>query len=269
MGLLDGTVALVTGAGRGIGRGVVRRYVREGARVAALDLSAESVHAVARELGPAVLPIVANVSRPADHRAAVNATLAAFGRLDTYVANAGIYDHGVPLSGLTLEQIASACDEILAINVRGVLLGIRAALPALHAARGSVIVTASYASFLPAGGGALYTASKHAVVGIVRQLAYEFAPDVRVNGVAPGVAPTQLRGIEALGQAPKEAVLPGTELALPTQAIPDADDFGGVYAMLAAPSESRHITGTIVNVDSGLAIRGLARPAGGLAKPTA
>jgi NAD(P)-dependent dehydrogenase (short-subunit alcohol dehydrogenase family) len=266
MGSLEGRVAIVTGAGAGIGRGVVRRFVREGARVAALDLVGERVAAVARELGPAVLPIPADVSKAADHRAAVAATLAAFGRIDTYVANAGIYDHAVTFSSLSDEELERGFDEIFGINVKGCLLGIRAALPALYEAKGSVIVTASFASFLPAGGGCLYTASKHAIVGVVRQLAYEFAPDVRVNGVAPGVAPTQLRGIGALGQRPKDSVLPGTERALPTGTMPDADDFGGVYALLAG-DDGRHMTGTIVNVDSGLAIRGMASPGGGAARP--
>lgn len=128
-----------------------------------------------------------------------------------------------------------------------------------------MIFTASYAAFAPSGGGCLYTASKHAVVGLVRQLAYELAPDIRVNAVAPGVAPTTLSGVRELNQTPKEAVLPGTERNVPLQAIPSADAYGGLYAFLASEREAGHITGSIFTADSGLAIRGLAKPGGRVA----
>lgn len=262
MGSLDGKVALVTGAGAGIGRGIVHRYVAEGARVAAVDIDRERVEALVKELGPAVLPLQADISSWSANCDAVSATLNAFDQLDVFVGNAGIYDHGASLESINGEDLSSAFDELFSINVKGYLLGVRAALDALLRTRGSIILTASYASFFPSGGGVLYTASKHAVAGLVKQLAYELAPDIRVNGVAPGIAPTTLRGINALGQEPRLSVLRGTEKIIPLDSIPGADAYGALYAFLASGKDAGHITGSIFNADSGLAIRGLARPGG-------
>lgn len=262
MGWLEGKVALVTGAGAGIGRGIVKRYVAEGASVAAVDLSLDRVESLAQEFGGAVLPICADVSSWSANRDAVAVTKEAFGRLDVFVGNAGIYDHGASLESLSGDELSAGFDEMFSINVKGYLLGVRAALDALLETRGSVILTASYASFSPSGGGILYTASKHAVAGLVRQLAYELAPDIRVNGIAPGIAPTTLRGISSLGQGPKLSRLDGTARIVPLQAIPSADDYGPLYAFLASSGEAGHITGSIFNADSGLSIRGLAKPAG-------
>ncbi|HDR8923040.1 SDR family oxidoreductase [Burkholderia aenigmatica] len=256
MGSLDGKVALVTGAASGIGRGIARRYVKEGARVVAADISFDGVEALAAELGPNVVPIHTDVSSWKDNQAAVELARTAFGRLDIFVGNAGIYDHGVALRSLRGEDLPAAFDELYSINVKGYLLGVRAALDSLVESRGCVILTASFASFSSAGGGVLYTGSKHAVVGLVRQLAYELAPDIRVNGVAPGVAPTRLKGVASLGQVPKDAVLDGTEAALPLGVIPDSDSYGGLYAFLASTEDAGNITGSIFNADSGLAVRG-------------
>jgi NAD(P)-dependent dehydrogenase (short-subunit alcohol dehydrogenase family) len=262
MGALGGKVALITGAGAGIGRGIVRRFVAEGAQVAALDISAQSVESLARESPSSVLPIVADVSTWRANREAVAATVAAYGRLDVFVGNAGIYDHGAALESLTGDELAQGFDELFAVNVKGYVLGARAALESLLKTKGSMIFTASYASFAPSGGGVLYTASKHAVVGLVRQLAYELAPDIRVNGVAPGIAPTMLSGVRALRQEPRSAILDGTEKNVPLQAIPKAEAYGGLYSFLASDSDAGHITGSVFNADSGLLIRGLARPGG-------
>lgn len=260
--MLDGKVAIVTGAAAGIGRGIVRRLVAEGARVAAVDIVPTGVEALAREFGTRVHPIVADVARWDANKSMVAAALAAFGQLDVFIGNAGIYDQGVSLESLSGEAIDSGFDELFSVNVKGYLLGARAALDALLTTRGSMIFTASFASFAPAGGGALYTASKHAVVGLVRQLAYELAPDVRVNAVAPGIAPTMLTGVRALHQQQQASVLEGTAQMVPLQEVPAAEAYGGLYAFLASDREAAHITGAVFNADSGLQIRGLARPGG-------
>ena len=230
--------------------------------MAAVDIDGQNIGSVARELGSAILPIVGDVAQWPVNRDAVATTLSAFGQLDIFVGNAGIYDHGASLASLTGESLSSGFDELFSINVKGYLLGVRAALDALLKSRGTVILTASYASFFPSGGGVLYTASKHAVAGLVRQLAYELAPDIRVNGVAPGIAPTILKGVTSLGQAPRPSVLEGTEKMVPLQSTPEADAYGGLYAFLASSADADHITGSIFNADSGLSIRGLARPSG-------
>ncbi len=259
-GRLDGKVVVFTGAGGGIGLSAVRRYVTEGARVVAVDISDRVVEATA-DLGDAVIPCVADVSTWEGNRAAVQAAVDAWGRVDVFVGNAGITDAGRSLENIPGEDLSKAFHELFDVNVLALLLGARAALPELLRAQGSVILTGSFASSNAAGGGVLYTASKHAVLGVVRQLAYEFAPDVRVNGIAPGVAPTRLKGLAALGQEDTDSVLDGTAAILPLQRIPSVADFDGAFTLLAS-EEAAIMTGSMLTVDSGLSVRGLSRPGG-------
>src|SRR3546814_13245073 len=97
------------------------------------------------------------------------------------------------VTGVQTCALPISCDELFGVNVKGYVLLAKASLPALVRSGGSLVYTVSNAGFDPAGGGVLYTASKHAVVGLIRQLAFEFAPPVRVNGVAPGPIDTALR----------------------------------------------------------------------------
>jgi NAD(P)-dependent dehydrogenase (short-subunit alcohol dehydrogenase family) len=262
MGMLDGQVALVVGAGGGIGAAVARRYVREGARVAAVDRDPTRLAHLQTELGERITMLVADASTWEASQAMVARALEVFNALDVLVCTTGIYDHAVRLLDIPGDRLAAAAEECFRVNVTSMLLNARAAAPHLLARHGRIVLTASYASFLPAGGGALYTAAKHAVAGLVCQLAYELAPKVRVNGVAPGVAPTIMSGLQTLGQEPRPSLLPGTENVLPLGRVPDADEYGGIYALLGS-EESRPMTGSIVRADSGLAVRGIAAPAGG------
>ncbi|MFB6297638.1 MAG: SDR family NAD(P)-dependent oxidoreductase, partial [Salinirussus sp.] len=190
MGWLDGKTALVTGGGSGIGRAVVERYVEEGATVGVLEIVEDRVAELNREFPDAVHAVRGDASSYADNRRAVEETAERFGGLDVFVGNAGVFDDAVHLADLDPEEIEAGFEELYRVNVLGYLLGAKAALPELVAAEGSMIFTASYSSFYPATGGVLYTPAKHAVAGIVRQLAYELAPKIRVNGVAPGYSPT-------------------------------------------------------------------------------
>ncbi|MEV4950859.1 SDR family NAD(P)-dependent oxidoreductase [Paenarthrobacter nitroguajacolicus] len=268
MNRLEGQVAVFTGAGAGIGKSVVERYVREGARVVAVDISEERVTQLRDELGSAIEPIAVDVSSWEGNQSAVNKAVEKFGKLDVFVGNAGITDGARMLEDIDGADVAGAFSELFAVNVLAPLLGARAALPHLVNSNGSIILTASFASSNSAGGGVLYTASKHAVLGIVRQLAYEFAPDVRVNGVAPGVAPTKLRGISSLGQSSHDSVLDGTSAVLPLQEVPGTDAYAGVFTLLASREESGAMTGTVITADSGLGIRGLKTPGGRVGRRT-
>jgi len=261
MGALDGQVVVFTGAGSGIGRAVVTGYVAEGARVVAVDV-ADTVVQLAKELGDAVVPVVTDVRSWEGNVRAAAAAREAWGRIDVFVGNAGITDSARPLEEIPGERLTDAFSELFGVNVLAPMLGVRAVLDDLVQSRGSIILTGSFASSNAAGGGALYTASKHAVQGLVRQLAYELAPDIRVNGVAPGVAPTRLRGTSALDQTAVDSVLDGTRGVLPLQEVPGVDAYNGVFTLLAARSQSAAMTGTMVTADSGLSIRGLARLGG-------
>ena len=118
-----------------------------------------------------------------------------------------MFDYGAGLLDTPVEALERAFDELFALNVKACLLGAKAAAPALTESRGSLLMTASMSSTHAGVGGVVYTASKHAVVGLVRQLAYELAPAVRVNGVAPGFMATDIRGPQALGAGEPDAVL--------------------------------------------------------------
>lgn len=266
MRVLEGKVVILTGAGAGIGAAVARRYVQEGARVVGVDRSA-GIHALAQELGPALIPVVADVSTWEGNQAAVDAARREWGRIDVFVGNAGITDAAQALADIPGPSVSSAFTELFGVNVLAPMLGVRAALDDLIAAKGCVILTASFASFNVAGGGALYTASKHAVLGLIRQLAYELAPDVRVNGVAPGVAPTRLRGLGALGQAETDSVLDGTRYVLPLQKVPSVEEYTGIFTLLASAEQSGLMTGSVITADSGLSIRGLTKPGGRVSTP--
>jgi 2,3-dihydroxy-2,3-dihydrophenylpropionate dehydrogenase len=261
---LDGQVTLVTGGATGIGRGIVDRFVTEGGRVAVLDISARGLDRLRGDHGDRVLGIEGTVASMDDNQRAVEETLSAFGRLDTLIANAAIFDAFLPLVGMPTDRIEAGFDELFAVNVKGLLLAARAAVDPLIESGGSMIFTASYASFNAAGGGSLYTASKHAVLGLVRQIAYELAPKVRVNGVAPGVAATTLRGIEAFGQGIGDSLHPDVAKNLPLQSIPEPEDYASLFLFLAKKELSKMITGTVMVADSGLLNRGITQVAGGL-----
>jgi len=261
MGTLSGEVVLITGGASGLGRAIVARFVEEGARVMVFDRSADRLAELAGSHPGLVETIVGDVRSTADNQAAVAACLDRFGKLDCAIGNAGIWDYSVTLDDTPAERLDAAFDEMFHINVKGYLHLAKAALPALARSRGSLIYTVSNAGFNPAGGGALYTATKHAVVGLIRQLAFEFAPVVRVNGVAPGPISTDLRGPDALGMAAD--AISGIDLAalaapnVPLGLVPEAADYAGGYVLLASRRDNRAATGGVVCLDTGIAVRGI------------
>ena len=163
---------LITGGASGLGRAVVARCIEEGARVAVLDRSAERLAALTETFGSSLVATTGDVRSLADNRRAVDDCVRAFGKLDCAFGNAGIWDYSCDLAGLADDTIDQAFDEIFHINVKGYLLLAKAALTALLASRGSMIFTISNAGFYTEGGGPLYTASKHAAVGLVRHVSW-------------------------------------------------------------------------------------------------
>jgi len=256
MGRLAGVRAVVTGAGSGIGRAVVKRYLAEGARVVAVIRNPEQQAELEAE---GAVVVIGDVAQHDTAARAVSRAETVFGGLDTYVANAGLWDFYKRVERQSPEELTAAYHEIFGVNLLGALYGAHAALPALKASGGSVIVTGSNACFLAGGGGALYTASKFALRGLVLQLAKEFAPSVRVNGVAPGATRTPLSGPEALGQGNREMDADAARIAeipnhVPLGRISEPEDHADLYVMLAARNESRYMTGTMILSDGGLTI---------------
>ena len=260
MGWLDGQVALVTGGGSGIGHAVVARFVEEGARVGVMERVASRAEQLRTDFGDAVIGIAGDVTRIDDNRHAVAQTVAAFGHLDVFVGNAGVFDVYASFADLSDDALDQAYDELFGVNVKGCILGVRAALPELRKTGGSMIFTASVAGLNSGGGGVLYTASKHAVVGLIRELAVELAPDVRVNGVAPGGTITDLRGLVSLGQDDRSqfadpAITERLRSGNPLRTALMPDDLAGAYVFLASRQNARGITGSIVTVDAGAMLR--------------
>jgi NAD(P)-dependent dehydrogenase (short-subunit alcohol dehydrogenase family) len=262
MGMLDNQSALIVGAGGGIGRAVVTRYLREGASVLAIDREPVRLESLKKDLSEdrRLQTLTADANTWESSEKIVGEAVRHFGGLDVLVSCVGVYDHGVRLVDIPGPALAAAFDECFRANVGSLLLNIRAAIPQLAARRGRIVVTGSFASYRTSGGGVLYTAAKHAVLGLVSQLAFELAPKIRVNGVAPGVAQTVMSGLGALGQSAQNSVLPGTEKQLPLETMPDTADYGAIYALLGSAKDSAAMTGSMVLVDSGLLIRGLAAP---------
>ena len=260
MGWLDGQVGLVTGGGSGIGKAVVARFIAEGARVGVLDRVAARADELRTEFGDAVVAVTGDVTELGDNQRAVGETVGAFGRLDVFVGNAGVFDNFLSLADFPEQDLSGAYDELFGVNVKGCILGAKAALPELMKTDGSMVFTASVAGSNSGGGGPLYTASKHAVVGLIRQLAAELGPRIRVNGVAPGGTMTDLRGLSVLRQDDRSQFAdPSIEERLrtnnPLQIVLAPGDLAGAYVFLSSRTNARGITGTILTVDAGATLR--------------
>ena len=259
MGWLDGKRALVAGAGSGIGRAVLEAFQEEGARIAAMELDNHKAERVTVELPDCVVSH-GDATKTADARAAVNRATEAFGGLDVLVNCVGIFDFYRGLADIPADQLDAAFDEMFAVNVKSQLVTVRAALPELRRTGGSVVLTVSTSGFYPGRGGVLYVASKFAVRGCVIALAHELAPEVRVNGVAPGgTLGTELTGPASLGLAGRVLdAAEGREEDLrsrtPLRVALGGEDHAGSYVFLAS-DRARGITGTVVHSDGGAGIR--------------
>lgn len=258
---LNGEVALITGGGSGLGRAVVDRFVAEGAKVAVFDRSEEKLSAITTAHGENVTTIAGDVRSHEDMKKAVDVARDTFGKLDCAIGNAGIWDYNTTLDDMPAEQLDASFDELFHVNVKGYMHLAKAALPELVRSRGSLIFTASNAAFYPAGGGPLYTATKHAVAGLIHQLAFEFAPHVRVNGVAPGPIHTDLRGPEALGldgMAINSLNLPELAApAIPLGYVPTPEEYAGAFVFYASRQDNVPATGGILKVETGIGVRGI------------
>jgi NAD(P)-dependent dehydrogenase (short-subunit alcohol dehydrogenase family) len=257
---LHGQVAIVSGGASGIGLAVVDRFLAEGACVGVLDRQAGALRDLQAAWPERLVVVGGDVRDGAAHEAVLEATSQRFGAVDTYVANAGIHDMWTRLEDIPLDQLPGAFEELFAVDVLGYLLGARVMAGALRAAHGSMIFTASSSSRYAGGGGPLYVAAKHAVVGLVRQLAHELAPDVRVNAIAPGATSTGLSGLSD-GEVGRGSLLDRPGLmdrvaeTVPLGFVAEPGDHASLYVLLASADEAPFMTGTVLPSDGGLDVR--------------
>ena len=252
MSLIDltGKVALVTGGSRGIGAATARLFAQAGAKVALTYRTRKAdADKVVAGLKPGGVAIQAELSVESDAKRVVDETLKAFGRLDAFIANAGIW----PSHDASVREMSTAqWRETIATNLDAVFFGCRAAMSALKPG-GAIVIVSSTAGQRGEAMHADYAASKGAVISFVKSLAVEAAPAITVNAVAPGWVDTEMarEPYEKDGGAGRRAI----EANIPLKRVASAEDIAGPILFLCTPL-ARHITGEILNVNGGSVLCG-------------
>lgn len=242
MGRLEGKVALITGAARGQGAEEARLFASEGACVAVADIREAEGRALADELGAGAIFVRLDVTEEESWTQAVAATVAAFGGLDILVNNAGIF-LARPLSETSVADI----EAVFRVNQLGVLLGMKTVLPVMRdAGGGSIVNISSTAGLRGAPNTAAYTASKHAVRGMTKCAALEFAPHrIRVNSVHPGLIDTDM-----VRDTLTESFMGGLVAAIPQRRFGTSRDVASMVLFVAS-DEAAYSTGGEFVCDGG------------------
>ncbi len=248
MAKLKGKIAVVTGASKGIGAGIAKALAAEGATVVVnYSTSKEGADRVVAEIektGGKAVAIGGNVAKSAEIDALFAETKKRFGKVDVLVNNAGVYAFA-PLESITEEAI----DTIFDVNVKGLLLANKAALPLFPVEGGSIINIGSVVSEITPPASAIYTGSKGAVDAITRVSAKELGPKkIRVNAVNPGMTSTE--GTQAAGFAGSD-MEKATIAQTPLGRLGKPDDIADVVTFLAS-DDARWITGALLQVGGGL-----------------
>jgi len=245
--LLEGKVAIVTGGASGIGRAAAHAFAREGARVCVADLHAEGAEAVAKELaacGRDAFALRVDVTSESDNGRMAAETKRRFGRVDAAFLNAGI-----ALQSTLADETLDAWHRVIAVNLTGVYLGMRAVAPEIAASGGGAIVaTASVAGLRGGRGMASYFASKHGVVGLVKAAAAELAPAIRVNAICPGVIDTPILGPHHANPSWTEGVLAHMH---PLRRVGRPEEVGDLVTFLVS-DRARFLTAQAFAIDGGM-----------------
>ncbi|WP_026540911.1 SDR family NAD(P)-dependent oxidoreductase [Paenarthrobacter nicotinovorans] len=247
MGNFEGKTALVTGGGSGLGEAISKDLAKNGGNVVVADVNLDAATRVANEItadGGTAVPFQGNTAVAEDSKKAVDFAVETYGALNYAVNNAGIGGASAPVGDVDIED----WDRVIAINLSGVLYGMRYQIPAILAAgasEGAIVNMASIHGAVAAPGNAAYTAAKHAVVGLTKNAAAEYgAQGLRVNAIGPGYIDTPL-----LAAAPKE-VVSGLEAKHPLGRLGTAEEVANVTTFLLSDKAS-FMTGSYVLVDGG------------------
>lgn len=251
-GRLSGRTAIVTGAASGFGAATARRFHAEGAKVVLADLDEAGAAAIASELGGDALAVRVDVTRSDDVAALMTTAVSAFGGLDIMVNNAGIIHAKGPIEEIDLETF----DRIMAVNLRGVFLGIKHSVPHLRRSEHGVILnTASVGALRPRRQTSVYSASKLAVISLTQSAALELAPRIRVNAVCPVAADTPFLAGSAGGSGDildryRAQMAADAVNSVPMGRLATPEDVAAVYTFLAS-DDAAFLTGLAIPVDGG------------------
>lgn len=244
---LENKTAVVTGAGSGMGRAIAIAFAKEGAKVIVGELVEETgkeTEQMIKEAGGQAIFIKTDVSKAADIDKLVSTAVQEFGKLDIMVNNAGIFDG----STSCLDASEELYDRVMNVNLKGVFLGCKRALQEMTKQRsGKIINIASIAGLNGMAGGTVYTASKHGVVGLTRQVACEVASlGINVNAICPGAIITGMTS-DLLGNPEQQETLLAP---IPMKRIGQPEDIANAAVFLAS-DESSYVTGSMLVVDGG------------------
>lgn len=246
---LDGKVAVVTGAASGMGKAIAELFAAEGAKVVVSDLNLDKAQEVVdgiKAKGGEAIALVANVAKEEDVQGLIDGTVSQYGTVDILINNAGIMDNFVPAGDLTDEL----WDKVFAVNTTGPMRTIRKVLPIFTEKKSGVIVNvASVGGLFGSRAGAAYTASKHAVIGLTKNVGFQYAMQgIRCNAIAPGAVETNiastLTAINPFGMERAQVgmgVNPGTG---------QPEEIAKV-ALFLASDDSSFLNGTTVTADAG------------------
>jgi NAD(P)-dependent dehydrogenase (short-subunit alcohol dehydrogenase family) len=249
---LKNKVAIITGGAGGIGIETAKLFIQEGAKVMLVDLDEDLLKAEIKKIGgPNIRYCVADVSKEIDVSRYVSETLKEFQKIDIFFNNAGIEGVFKPIA----DYPEAVFDKIIAVNLKGVWLGCQKVIPKMEN-EGSVIITSSVAGLKGFAGLGAYVATKHAVIGIMKVAALEFADrKIRVNTVHPGpVNNRMMRSIEEqISPEDSKIAQENFEKTVPFKRYAESKEIGEMVLFLAS-DKSKYITGTKMIVDGGMTI---------------
>jgi NAD(P)-dependent dehydrogenase (short-subunit alcohol dehydrogenase family) len=249
---LDRKVAVVTGAAGVIGTATMRLLAERGARIVAVDRKEPDLKAAITDLPASAeaLAVVADVTEEDEVADYVRAAIDKFGTVDVFYNNAGIEGDVKPIAEYPLASFR----KVLDVNVVGVFLGMKHVLPVmLRQNKGSIVNTASIAGLMGSPQIAVYSASKHAVIGLTKSAAWECTgTGVRVNCVCPGLIDSRMLSTIIQGRNPGNAPMPNEKLVerIPTRRLGQASEVASIVAFLAS-GEASYVSGSAYTVDGG------------------